>query len=99
LNIAGTVFPKLHEPDLCLGVASGVQVVITDAQGNDHSLSVNATGNFYDNSLLGFSTPYKAKVVSATGSVAMITPQTSGDCNACHTAAGAQGAAGRIIGP
>ena len=40
-----------------------------------------------------------AKVVTAGGSVAMIAPQTNGDCNACHSAAGAEGAAGRIVGP
>ena len=99
LNVAGTVFPKLHEPDSCLGVAGGVQVIITDAQGNDHTLAVNTSGNFYDNSLFGFQTPYKAKVVSASGSIAKISTQTNGDCNACHTTAGTQGAAGRLVGP
>jgi hypothetical protein len=99
LTAAGTVYTTLHEADLCLGVKSGLQVVLTDANGTDHTMNVNAVGNFYDQSLLAFATPYKAKVVSASGSVAMITPQTNTDCNACHTAAGTQGAAGRIIGP
>ena len=99
LNVAGTVYSALHEANSCLGVPTGVQVVITDSQGADHTLSVNSSGNFYDNGVLGISTPYKAKVVGTNGSVAMMSAQTSGDCNACHTSAGAQGAAGRIIGP
>jgi hypothetical protein len=100
LNVAGTVYPTLHEPDLCLGVPSGLQVVITDAQGAAHTLPVNSSGNFYDNGLLAISTPYTAKVVSSTGAaIAMVSQQTSGDCNSCHTSAGTQGAAGRIIGP
>jgi hypothetical protein len=99
LNFAGTVFPTLHEPDNCIGASAGLQVIITDAQGSDHPLGVNSSGNFYDNSLLGFSTPYKARVVGAAGTVAMVSTQTSGDCNSCHSAAGSQGAAGRIVGP
>jgi hypothetical protein len=98
LNAGGTVYPTLHEGNLCLGT-KGLQVVITDSKGTDHTLSVNAVGNFYDMGLIGFSTPYTAKVVGASGSVAMKTPQTNVDCNACHTAAGTQGAAGRITGP
>lgn len=99
LNVAGTVYPTLHEPDLCIGASMGLQVVITDAQGTAHTLSVNSSGNFYDDGLLPFATPYTAKVVGPNGSIVMMTPQTSGDCNSCHTSAGTQGAAGRIIGP
>ena len=99
LNVAGTVYPTLHEPDLCIGASMGLQVVITDAQGTAHTLSVNGSGNFYDDGLLAFPTPYTAKVVGPNGSIPMVTPQTSGDCNSCHTSAGAQGAAGRIVGP
>jgi hypothetical protein len=99
LNAGGTVYTNPHEGNLCLGVKGGLQVVLTDSNGTDHTMSVNAVGNFYDMGLIGFSTPYTAKVVGASGSVAMKTPQTNTDCNACHTAAGTQGAAGRIIGP
>jgi hypothetical protein len=99
LGVGGTVFTRTNEPDQCIGIASGVQVVLTDATGTDHVLQTNATGNFYDTGLFGFTTPYTAKVVTAAGSVPMITPQTNVDCNACHSAAGAQGAAGRIVGP
>ncbi|HEY2511020.1 MAG TPA: hypothetical protein VGI39_09200 [Polyangiaceae bacterium] len=99
LNVAGTIYPTLHEPDLCLGASTGLQVILTDATGTAHTLSVNGSGNFYDDGLVAFPTPYTAKVVGPNGSIAMMTPQTSGDCNSCHTAAGTQGAAGRIVGP
>lgn len=99
LNVGGTVFTRMDEADQCIGLASGVQVILTDATGADHTFPTNATGNFYDTGLFGFATPYKARVVTAAGSIAMISPQTNLDCNACHSAAGAQGAAGRIVGP
>lgn len=99
LDIAGTVYTNLDEANLCLGVASSLQVVITDAQGTAHTLAVNSSGNFYDSTLGGIPTPYTAKVVGPNGSVPMMTSQTSGDCNSCHTSAGTQGAAGRIVGP
>ncbi|MGO8996537.1 MAG: hypothetical protein ACLQVI_24760 [Polyangiaceae bacterium] len=99
LNVAGTVYAAPNEPNLCIGISAGVQVIVTDAQGNDHPLAVNAFGNFYDNSLLGFSFPYTARVITDAGTAPMLTAQTNGDCNACHTAAGTQGAAGRIVGP
>ena len=40
-----------------------------------------------------------AKVVVNGIERAMVTPQTLGDCNACHTQNGLQGAPGRIIVP
>ena len=43
--------------------------------------------------------PYRAKVVVGGRERVMLTPQTNGDCNACHTQAGAEGAPGRIIVP
>jgi hypothetical protein len=99
LAIGGTVYTQPHEPDQCLGVPNGVQVVVTDANGTDHTLTVNTSGNFYELQALPLATPYTAKVVGASGSVAMITKQTNADCNSCHTTAGTQGAAGRIVGP
>ena len=46
-SIAGTVYPTLHEPDLCYGAdgIGGAQVKITGANGQ--TLTPNATGNFY----------------------------------------------------
>lgn len=99
LAIGGTVYPTGHEPDACLGsAAAGVATVeVTDAAGRVHTLSVNSSGNFsYEGSL---PTPYTA-VVKYQGRVrAMVAAQTSGDCNSCHTQAGANGAPGRVTLP
>ena len=43
--------------------------------------------------------PFTAKVTHQGRERAMTTTQTSGDCNGCHTQAGANGAPGRITLP
>lgn len=97
-SIAGTVYPTGHEPDDCNGVAAGgVQVVITDANGRTLTLPINAAGNFSSEKQVA--KPYRAKVVSNGKAREMATPQTNGDCNACHTEAGAESAPGRIVTP
>ncbi|MFI5296990.1 MAG: hypothetical protein ACHREM_02740 [Polyangiales bacterium] len=100
-DIAGTVYPTAHEPDQCYGTSTA-QVIITDAKGVDHTLGVNAAGNFWNLDYLGvgaIATPYKAKVVNGGKERPMLTPQTNGDCNACHTQDGTSAALGRIILP
>ncbi len=98
-SIAGTVFPTAHEPDDCNGAsgASGVQVVITGANGQTLTLKPNSVGNFFSYSSV--SLPYTAKVVSGGKERAMGTAQTDGDCNGCHTLTGSNGAPGRIMAP
>ena len=105
-SVAGTVHPTGHEPDDCYGVdgnaLTDVKVVITDANGGAHTLDVNATGNF--SSELPIAKPYTAKVVSSKGERAMVTAQTDGDCNVCHTEQGTgptpeNTAPGRIVVP
>jgi mono/diheme cytochrome c family protein len=98
-SIAGTVYPTVHEPDLCNGApqSSGAHVVITGADGRTLTLSPTAAGNFY--SQMTVKMPYSAKVVTAAGERAMTATQTSGDCNSCHTQNGANGAPGRIMLP
>jgi hypothetical protein len=96
-KIAGTVFPTAHEPDDCVSKVSGLQVVITGADGKALTLTPNASGNFF--SLAPVAMPYTAKVVSGGKERAMLGEQSNGDCNACHTQAGKNGAPGRIIGP
>lgn len=101
-DVAGTVYPSAHEPNDCNGGPAGVTVVITDANNQDHALAVNAAGNFYHADFFGFQkfpAPYRAKVVAGGKTRAMVAPQTDGDCNACHTQAGAQKAPGRIVAP
>jgi hypothetical protein len=94
-SIAGTVYPTAHEPDDCDG-ANGVQVVITGTNGTV-TLTANSAGNFYTRNAVG--TPYTATVIANGQTRAMATPQTSGDCNACHTQNGDNGAPGRILAP
>ncbi|AKT36108.1 hypothetical protein [Chondromyces crocatus] len=98
--LGGTVYPTLHEPDLCYGVDDGtdeVRVVITDAQNRTYSLPLEPTGNFHLPRRAGALTfPIRAKVVANGKERVMNTPQASGDCNRCHTEQGANGAPGRI---
>jgi hypothetical protein len=100
-TVAGTVYPTAHEPDKCYGVPASVaaKVIITDANGNDlPPIRVANRGNFGE-ILPGLALPYRARIVVGDEERVMQTPQTNGDCNACHTQAGAQGARGRIIVP
>ncbi len=100
----GTVYPTGHEPDRCYGVNGSantdVKVRITGADGKSVDLPVTATGNFILNTSV--KKPYTAKVISSKGERPMLTPQTNGDCNLCHTAnAGGNGTTspGRIVVP
>jgi hypothetical protein len=96
--VAGTVYPTAHEPTDCEGVTgSTLSVVITDATGSVQTLTVDAAGNFYTTKAVAF--PFHAKVVSPTSERDMTATQTSGDCNLCHSVAGANGAPGRIMAP
>lgn len=98
--VSGTVFPTAHEPDDCNGVSSatGAEVVITEANGTVHSLKVNQAGNFFLE-VPSFQYPYQAKVVYQGRERVMVETQTDGDCNGCHTQAGAEKAPGRIFLP
>ncbi|PCC68559.1 hypothetical protein [Nannocystis exedens] len=100
--IAGTVYPTAHEPDDCFSAApaTDAEVVITDAMNQVFVLPVNPAGNFFleeEEATPVF--PFAAKVVLGDEERAMATPQSVGDCNSCHTQAGANGAPGRILVP
>jgi hypothetical protein len=98
--LAGTVFQTAHEPNDCLGVngpTARATVVIVDANNRTVTMNVNASGNFSYSGALA--TPFRAKVVQNGVERIMATPQTTGDCNRCHTVAGANGAPGRIMLP
>lgn len=100
-TVAGTVFATAHEPDKCFGVplSANVQVVLTDANGQELSPIQARSGGNFGAILAGLALPYRAKVVVAGRERVMLTPQTNGDCNACHTQSGLEGARGRIIPP
>lgn len=105
LPVVGTVYPSGHEPDDCLGVdgtAEAMYVEITTADARVVKLPVNSSGNFLydafeDGGALMF--PITAKVVKGDKERVMLTPQTTGDCNSCHTQDGTQAAPGRIVEP
>ena len=101
--VGGTVFATGHVPDLCKPTGTEAadlalaQVVITDAAGTDHTLSVDSVGNFQSHGSIPF--PYHAKVAYMGKERPMLQAQSNGDCNACHTDAGANSAPGRIALP
>lgn len=92
-----------------------LSVIITDKNGKSVTLTVNAAGNFElpkpvrqgngnggngnGNGGPTYSPPFKAKVTDGTTTRVMNGSVTSGDCNSCHTTAGANGAPGRILAP
>ncbi len=94
--IAGTVYGAEHEQSDCFGVA-GAQIVVLDDDGRTITLSANSAGNFSYRGAVTF--PLHASVVYGGASRSMALPVPSGDCNGCHTAAGEQGAPGRIVVP
>ena len=101
LTLAGTIFPALHERDNCNGIdglASAVALLDVDT-GSEIAprLQVNRVGNFFSTSAMP--ARYRVKVISQGIQSVMQAPVTSGDCNACHTAAGTNGAMGRLTKP
>lgn len=97
----GTVFAAPHEKDLCSpALPTAARVEILDLSGAVRAtLTVNAGGNFYGDVNGAALASYRARVVTAAGSREMASAQTSGDCNTCHTVAGASGAPGRVFLP
>jgi hypothetical protein len=98
-SIAGTVYPTGHEPDRCNSMVgtAGARIVIIGADGKMLTLTPNAAGNFSSN--VAVKTPYQAKVTYQGSERLMLTPQSSGDCNSCHTQNGSMMAPGRITVP
>ncbi len=96
-SIGGTVYPTAHEPNDCNGVNGKLTVVVTDKNGKVTNLPVNAVGNFYTEASIA--PPFNVKVTDGTKTRSMATALTAGDCNTCHTVAGANGAPGRIMAP
>src|ERR1700733_10438074 len=103
--LGGTVFATGHVPDLCQptnaqsNALSTAQVVLTDATGATYSLQLDGTGNFHYEEGGTIPFPYKATVAYMGAERPMLTAQSNGDCNACHTDAGLNGAPGRIALP
>jgi cytochrome c5 len=101
LKIAGTAYRALHDVNDCNGASAPppVTVTITDAKGKVVTAPMNAAGNFLIQGGGKLTAPYSAKLSDGAKTRAMVGKVTSGDCNSCHTTAGANGAPGRILVP
>lgn len=93
---AGTVYTAYDEPNDCNG-PSGIEVELTDANGDVHTANTNGAGNFFWTSNAGIAFPVTARVLDGGVEVAAMAAEiTDGDCNTCHSASGSGGAPGRI---
>lgn len=97
----GTVFAAPHEKDLCMPALpmTGTVEILDSAGTVRATLPFGASGNFRGDAVGAMPSPYRARVVTANGTRAMGTEQTSGDCNTCHTVSGRELAPGRIYLP
>ncbi len=99
LSFGGTVYPTANEPDDCIAAGvEGTTVVVTDANGVEHTATVRASGNFYVKGS-SLAMPITAEVRRNGNVIKMEDPVDSADCNACHTPLGKEGASGRIFPP
>lgn len=115
-RFAGTVYRDgLHDVDDCNGASPppALRVIVTDNDGKEVSIPVNAVGNFAIDSIKlngnngnnqggkknTFRAPYRVRVTDGTKTRAMNVKITSGDCNSCHTAQGTNSAPGRVLAP
>lgn len=99
VTVGGTVYPQAHEPDDCNG-SIGVTVELTDSRGEVFTMTTNRAGNFLLDARRGAPVwPAHAVLRSSAGTREMAGEVRSGDCNACHTVDGAEGAPGRIMAP
>jgi cytochrome c553 len=98
----GTLFPSLHEANFCRAlppVGAVVEILNLDG-GVAVTMTPNAVGNFFSTTTgNAVPSPYLAQVRIGTRILKMQSSQMNGDCNSCHTAAGANGAAGRVTSP
>lgn len=99
-GIAGTLFDKIDEANDCMGPA-GAEVVLTGKDGKEFILKSNSAGNFFLDKAqsAALKLPYKVKVRRGDKVREMISAQSAGSCNSCHTKAGANGAPGRVWAP
>lgn len=98
----GTVYPTLHEQPLCNAAsipANTVVEILDTSNAVKVTIPVNPaySGNFFGGPTSGAPSPYRARVkVNGQVRSEMLTFQTNGDCNSCHTTTGTNGAPGRI---
>jgi len=103
--LAGTVYGSGHETDDCFGIDGSITLVtveVTDANGAFFPMVVGQTGNFVRAAVgpsASVAYPLHALVRAGDRVRPMKGAIPHGDCNACHTVLGANGAPGRIVAP
>jgi hypothetical protein len=96
-TVAGTVMASFMDDTNCNGVA-GVTIRVTGSDNQLVELTSNRAGNFFlENRAIA--RPFTVELVHEGRSRRMMTPQTDGDCNGCHTAQGDAAIPGRILVP
>jgi mono/diheme cytochrome c family protein len=75
-------------------------VILTDANGEDWTMTANSAGNFWLDPEAQVVYPYTARIVDREGRErTKQTPVSEGDCASCHSSEGANGAPGRLLPP
>lgn len=102
LVVGGTIYPSLFEPDDCKGAdLDDVIIELLAANGETVQLVPNDSGNFlvHRRDAPTLQPPFSVTVRrgDATRQMGMQAPH--GNCNACHTETGSNGAPGRILLP
>jgi hypothetical protein len=95
---AGTVMGGLHDDDLCRGVPGTTVQILDENDVAVATATTNAAGNFF---LSGPTVrPFRVRLAYQGRTREMYGHQDAvGDCMACHTAAGRNGAPGRVVAP
>ena len=97
---AGTVQASLHDEDTCRGVGDVLVEILDDASGS--TVASQTTDSQSGNFGLAIANPpskYRVRLTLDGRTREMVTAQTVGDCESCHTVAGDQSAPGRIVAP
>lgn len=92
-TVAGTVYPSASSA-AGSGI-SGVSVIVTDANGQDTTLTTNAAGNFYTSARLAV--PLRAVRLVRSGVTTAMGGAPGGACSTCHAQPPSGGAPGRVF--
>ncbi|MDH4062404.1 MAG: hypothetical protein OEU94_16470 [Aquincola sp.] len=92
-TVAGTAYPSASSP-ASAGIA-GVSVIVTDANGQETTLTTNAAGNFYTSATLAM--PLRAVRLVRAGVTTAMGGAPNGACASCHTQPPSGGAPGRVF--
>lgn len=92
-TIAGTVYTTATDGS-GMGV-SGVNIIVTDANSKQVTLTSNAVGNFYSKELVSF--PLSTELRRGANVQKMAMKVSTGACASCHNQPSSGGAPGRLF--